>query len=194
MYLLLQSGETEAAELEAELFSIEQYVNMALQYMRLDSETTDYVIKKYSLDRIVKQAVRKYAKLFIRKKLALDYDGTDVTVVTDEKWLQFVIEQILSNSLKYTKEGRIAIRVEPEKTLVISDTGIGIAPEDLPRVFDRGFTGYNGRSDKKSTGIGLYLCRSTLTKLGHTIRLDSEIGAGTTVSIGLKARELKWND
>lgn len=106
-------------------------------------------------------------------------------MLTDEKWLCFVIEQILSNSLKYTPAGIISIRAEGT-ALIIEDTGIGIKAEDLPRVFERGYTGYNGRADKKSTGIGLYLCRRVLSRLGHTVSISSEPGRGTRVKIGLE--------
>lgn len=164
---------------------------MVLQYLRLENMNEDLLIRKCSLDSIVKQAVRKYAKSFIRKKIRLDYRELDREVLTDEKWLVFVVEQILSNALKYTREGTVSIRMDPGNpfTLLVEDTGIGIAPEDLPRLFSRGFTGCNGREDKKSTGIGLYLCRRILNKLSHTISIDSEIGKGTRVSIGLDTLE-----
>lgn len=185
MGLLLQSeGNEQNAELAAELFKIEQYVEMVLGFLRLDSASTDFVLKKYDLDSIVRQTVRKYAKLFILKKINLDYTALNCAVLTDEKWLAFVVEQILSNALKYTNEGKISIYMQA-KTLVIEDTGIGISDEDLPRVFEKGFTGYNGRIDKKSTGIGLYLCRRILTKLSHTIAIESKTGVGTKVKIGL---------
>ncbi len=191
MRLLLQSKETqENDELLMELFKIEQYVEMVLGYLRLDSDYTDFILKKYRLDSIVKQAVRKFAKQFIRKKISLDYTESDTEVITDEKWLVFAIEQILSNALKYTNQGKILIYTIDGKTLVIEDTGIGIEAEDLPRVFEKGFTGYNGRNDKKSTGIGLYLCKQILTKLGHTITIESETGKGTRVKIGLDTVKL----
>lgn len=188
MRLLLQSGENEQnAELSLELFKIEQYVEMVLQYLRLNSDTSDLVIKEYSLDSIVRQAVRKYAKMFIGRKISLNYSELNRQVLTDEKWLVFVMEQLLSNALKYTKEGSISIYMESNEgnTLVIEDTGIGIAFEDLPRVFEKGYTGYNGRTDKKSTGIGLYLCKRILKNLSHTIKIDSQVGEGTKVKIGL---------
>jgi signal transduction histidine kinase len=165
MRLLLQTEDNELnTELSMELFKIEQYVEFVLQYLRLESISSDLVLKQYNLDDIVKQGVRKYAKMFIRKKIKLNFNDLNCTVLTDEKWLLFVIEQILSNALKYTKEGSISIYMDKksEETLVIEDTGIGISPEDLPRVFERGYTGYNGRSNKKSTGIGLYLCKLVL--------------------------------
>lgn len=190
MQLLLQSEDTpknrEAAE---ELFRIEQYVKMALQYTRLDSETTDFLIQRYNLDDIVREAVRCYARLFIRKKISLNYQPLQVQVLTDEKWLEFVIEQVLSNAVKYTPKGSVSICMEGSSTLVIEDTGIGIRKEDLPRVCEKGYTGYNGHTDKRSTGIGLYLSKRILEKLSHTIEIESEMGVGTRVKIGLITKE-----
>ena len=174
-----------------QLQSVEQYVEMVLGYLRLESPSSDYVIRNYALDDIVRQAVRKYASQFIRRKLRLEYTPLNVSVITDEKWLLFVIEQVLSNALKYTRSGSVSITLEAPKTLCIRDTGIGIAPEDLPRVFEKGFTGCNGRTDKRATGIGLYLCRRILEKLGHTIAITSTVGEGTTVRIGLQQDALE---
>lgn len=166
-------------------------MEMVLGYLRLESPSSDYVIRNYALDDIVRQAVRKYASQFIRRKLRLEYTPLNVSVITDEKWLLFVIEQVLSNALKYTRSGSVSITLEAPKTLCIHDTGIGIAPEDLPRVFEKGFTGCNGRTDKRATGIGLYLCRRILEKLGHTIAITSTVGEGTTVRIGLQQDALE---
>ena len=143
--------------------------------------TSDLVFARYDLDALIRQAVRKYAPLFIRRKIILSYEPVHCEVLTDEKWLVFVLEQILSNALKYTKSGSIHIYLSPDapKTLVIEDTGIGIAPEDLPRILEK------GRADKRSTGIGLYLCRQIMEKLSHTIRIESEMGVGTKVYLGL---------
>lgn len=189
MRLLLQSAAgAENAALEAELFRIEQYVEMVLSYQRLDSDSSDYVLREYDLDSIVRQAVRKYAQLFILKKLPLTFQESGLKVMTDEKWLAFVIEQLLSNALKYTPAGgRISVYAEG-MTLVIADTGIGIKPEDLPRIFEKGFTGFNGREDKKSTGIGLYLCSRVCAKLGHGLTIDSEPGKGTKARLDLTRR------
>lgn len=197
MNLLLQSEDTkENREMAAELFKIEQYTDMALQYLRLGSSTNDFLLRTYSLDDIIRQAVRKYAKLFIRSKIALDFQETGFTLVTDEKWMVFVIEQILSNALKYTKSGKISIYACGCDSFAVEDTGIGISAEDLPRVFEKGYTGYNGRMDKKATGLGLYLCRQILNKLGHRIEIFSEPGKGTRVSITVKQEEndnlTKW--
>lgn len=190
MRLLLQSEDTpKNAELTNELFRVEQYVEMALHYTRLDSDTTDFIIQRHDLDEIIREAVRKYAKIFIRKKISLDYQPTNTQVLTDEKWLEFVFEQILSNAIKYTPKGTVSIYMEDEKTVVIEDTGIGIRTEDLPRVCEKGYTGYNGHTDKRSTGIGLYLCKRILKKLSHTIEIESELGQGTRVKIGLIVEE-----
>lgn len=169
-------------EIESELFKIEQYVEMVLQYLRLNSSVNDFVLQEYELDGIIRQAVRKYAPMFIRRKLSLHYEPLQVKAVTDEKWMTFVLEQILSNAIKYTSSGDISIRME-SGCLVIEDTGIGILPEDLPRIFDKGYTGYNGRSDKKASGIGLYLVKKILNKLGHKILIESEPGKGTKVKL-----------
>lgn len=173
--------------LTKELFKIEQYVEMVLYYLRLDSMSSDFLFKQYELRNIVNQAVKKHALLFINSRLSFNIGEFSGKVVTDEKWLSFVIEQVISNALKYTVRGSISIDAEttPEKMiLIIEDTGIGIRPEDLPRIFERGFTGYNGRLDKKSTGIGLYLCKQIIDKLSHTIEVTSEVGKGTKVCIG----------
>ena len=136
---------------------------------------------------MIRKTIRKYASVFVQKKIAICYDTVAAHVLTDEKWLSFVIEQLISNALKYTSEGEINIYLDENtaKTLVISDNGIGIRPEDLPRIFEKGFTGFNGREDKKSTGIGLFLCKKILTKLSHTITVTSEVGKGTTVKLCL---------
>jgi len=191
--LLLQNGNPpDKEELSEQLFRIEQYVEMVLQFIRLDNKATDFVFQTVPLDDCVKQAVRKYAKWFIRKQIRLNYQPLDVSVLTDEKWLVFVLEQLLSNALKYTHQGEISIYLRPTGpiALVIEDTGIGIDPADLPRVFEHGYTGFNGRADKKSTGIGLYLCKRILDKLSHQIRIESEVGRGTKVIIELESAPL----
>lgn len=192
MRLQLQGEDSDSSrELLEELQRIEQYVEMVLTYLRLDSGSTDYVLKKYDLDDIIRQAVRKYASQFIRKKIRLTYEPLSCEVLTDEKWLLFVIEQVLSNALKYTRSGEISITLEAPKTLCIRDTGIGIAPEDLPRIFEKGFTGYNGRNDKKASGIGLYLCRRICSRLNHEIIITSKVDVGTEVRIDLDRKVLE---
>ena len=172
---------------EDELFRIEEYVSMALQYQRVSSTENDFVLEKVSVDGVIRDAIKKYAKIMIRRHIGINYSGTGQEVYTDGKWLAFMLEQILSNAIKYTPQGVVTIETAEEKDrffITIKDTGIEIKAEDLPRVFEKGYTGYNGHADKKATGIGLYLCRQMADKLGHTIRMESEIGKGTKVWIG----------
>lgn len=172
---------------EDELFRIEEYVSMALQYQRVSSTENDFVLEKVSVDGVIRDTIKKYAKIMIRRHIGINYSGTGQVVYTDGKWLAFMLEQILSNAIKYTPQGVVTIETAEEKDrffITIKDTGIGIKAEDLPRVFEKGYTGYNGHADKKATGIGLYLCRQMADKLGHTIRMESEIGKGTKVWIG----------
>ena len=192
MRLTLQNEDSHLSrKLSGDLFRIEQYVEMVLMFLRLDSDSTDYVIREHDLDAIVRQAVRKFAGEFIVRRLQLVYEPIHAKVITDEKWLSFVIEQVLSNALKYTPSGSITISLEEPKTLCIRDTGMGIAPEDLPRVFENGYTGYNGRADKKASGIGLYLCKRICNNLGHTITARSIVDVGTIIDIDLAQAKLE---
>lgn len=177
-------------KLMADLFRIEQYVEMVLMYLRLDSDSSDYVIKEHELGSIVRTAVKKFSGEFINRKISLSLKEIKETIITDEKWLSFVLEQVISNALKYTPAGKISIYMEKPKILCIRDTGIGIAPEDLPRIFEKGYTGYNGRTDKKASGIGLYLCRRICTNLGHRISAVSEPDKGTLIRISLEQERL----
>ena len=175
------------ASFEDELFRVEEYVSMALQYQRVSSTENDFVLEKVSVDGVIRDTIKKYAKIMIRRHIGINYSGTGQEVYTDGKWLAFMLEQILSNAIKYTQQGVVTIETAEEKDrffITIKDTGIGIKAEDLPRVFEKGYTGYNGHADKKATGIGLYLCRQMADKLGHTIRMESELGKGTKVWIG----------
>ena len=190
MRLILQNEDSALSrKLSADLFRIEQYVEMVLVFLRLGSTSTDYVIKRYHLDSIIRQSVKKFAGEFIIRKIRLEYEPVNEEVITDEKWLSFCIEQVISNALKYTREGSVKIYMTERKILCIEDTGIGIAPEDLPRIFEKGYTGYNGRSDKKASGIGLYLCRSICNKLGHKITAESTLDRGTVIYINLEQYE-----
>lgn len=195
-----------ARRLRSDLSRIETYADMVMTYLRLDADSTDYVFREQDLDEIVRGAVRKFSGEFIARKIALHYDPLNETVLTDEKWLSFVVEQILSNALKYTLSGSISIYMECSDTLdikspgisnhnhsqilCIRDTGIGIAPEDLPRIFDQGFTDYNGRTDKKASGIGLYLCRRICDDLGYQISAESEPGKGTVIRLNLEKEKI----
>lgn len=186
MRLILQDDESERGRaLSAELFRVERYVELVLSYLRLGGGSSDYVIRQVDVDSVLRQAARKYAPLFIRGKVSLELRETRLKVLSDEKWLQLVVEQVLSNAVKYAPGGHVTVWSEGER-LFIRDDGVGIAAEDLPRIFERGFTGYNGRLDKRATGIGLYLSREICQKLGHTITVESELGKGTCVALGLE--------
>lgn len=191
MRLHLQNEDSSLSrKLSADLHRIEQYAQMVLTFLRLDSSSTDYVFKEYDLDKIVRTSIKKFSSEFISRKLSLRYEPLNTTIVTDEKWLGFVIEQVLSNALKYTPCGSITISLADPKTLRIEDTGIGIAAEDLPRIFENGYTGYNGRTDRKASGIGLYLCKRICNNLGHRIHVSSIIDVGTVIDIDLSQAKL----
>ena len=183
MNFLLDNEEVDQKILQQELFKIERYVEMVLTYIRLDSTSSDYVITKINLDEVVKDSVKKYATIFINKKIKLNYVSYETIVISDKKWLSFAFEQILGNSVKYSGTGGEITIETCESKLVIEDKGIGIKEEDLPRIFEKGFTGFNGRYEKKSSGLGLYLCKKTLDKLGHHIEISSKVGEGTRIEI-----------
>lgn len=192
MKLSLQNEDSALSrQLSADLFRTEQYVEMVLAFLRLGADSTDYVLRPCRLDDVLKQSLRKFAPEFIGRKLSLSYEPTAATVVTDEKWFAFLFEQLLSNSLKYTKTGGITVSFA-DNTLTIADTGIGIAAEDLPRVFDKGFTGYNGREDKTASGLGLYLCKQVCDALCIRIALTSTVGKGTTVTLTFDQNQTKF--
>ena len=191
MRLQIQSEDSDVARrLDGDLNRIEAYVEMVLTFLRLDSDSTDYVIKEIDLDAVIKPAIRKFARDFISKKLTMDFKPTETRVLSDEKWLSFVIEQVLSNAVKYTKEGGIKVYMDEPGILCIEDTGIGINTADLPRIFENGYTGFNGREDKRASGIGLYLCKRICDNLGHKISAESEQGAGTKIRIDLNKHDI----
>lgn len=185
--LILSENTEKNRSAVSELFRVEEYVEMVLGYLRTEDMSSDMQFKECSLDSIIREQIHKYASVFIGKKLKLDYAGVEERVLTDPKWLGFVIGQCLSNALKYTKAGGIRIYLSESRphTLVIRDTGAGISPEDLPRIFEKGFTGYNGRKEEHSTGIGLYLARKIMHKMNQEITVESEPGQGTEVYLYL---------
>ena len=161
-------------------------------WVRTEDMASDIRFEEVDMDSLIREQIHKFARIFIGKKLSLEYQEVSETVLTDEKWLGFVLGQILSNALKYTKKGKISIYMSKSRphTLVIEDTGIGIRAEDLPRVFEKGFTGYNGREENRSTGIGLYLCGKIMKRLDHGIRIESELGKGTKVFLELGRKKM----
>jgi signal transduction histidine kinase len=190
MRLTLQNEDSPLSRrLTAELGRVERYVEMVMAYLRLDGSGTDYVLRETELDPLLRAAVKKFSGEFIDRRLALDLRPTGLRVLTDEKWLAFVLEQLLSNALKYTLSGTISLYAEAPAILCIRDTGIGIAPEDLPRVFEPGYTGLNGRADKHASGLGLWLCRRVCQNLGHGISITSEPGKGTEVRLDLSRKD-----
>lgn len=176
-------------QLEQELFKIESYVNIVLQYLRLESFHEDLVLKKENVEDLVKEIVKKYAIFFIQKGLSLNLHDLDRTIITDRKWFVVILEQVLSNSLKYTSQGGIEIYFQ-EDTLYIKDSGLGIQDADLLRVFERGFSGYNGRLTQQSSGLGLYLSEKIADELGHQISIASQVGQGTTVMINFSEKKM----
>ena len=176
-------------QMEQELFKIDSYANVVLQYLRLESFHDDLVLKRVPLEELVKEVVRKYAIFFIQKGLTVDLHDLDVAVITDRKWLLVIIEQLLSNSLKYTSTGGIEIYFK-DQTLFMKDSGIGIKDSDILRVFERGFSGYNGHLTQQSSGLGLYLSKKIADQLGHQLQMTSQVGQGTTVAIHFEEKKL----
>lgn len=184
----LSIGEEREA-LERELFKIEQYADLVLNYLRLHSFHDDLLVQRESLDYLVRQAIKKFSIFFIQHKIELQLDPLERSIATDKKWFMLFLEQFISNAVKYTPGGKIWIYMEKDD-LVIQDTGIGIKSSDIKRIFSRGFSGYNGRISQQSSGLGLYLAQQIGEKLGLAFTLDSEIGQGTQVRICLKEESL----
>lgn len=170
--------------IKKELIYIEDYTNMALSYLKMANHNTDMDISLVNLDDIIRPLIKKYAILFISNNIKLEYKKLNVKVITDSKWCMVVIEQLLSNAIKYTKNGTVSISFnEKENYLEIKDNGIGIKDSDLPKIFDKGYSGFNGRQNQKSTGIGLFLVKQILDKLGQKVKLESKLGEGTSVKV-----------
>lgn len=171
--------------LKGQIKRIQKYTDMVMAYIRLESDKSDFLFKSIDLDSMIKNVIKEFKLDFINKKLELSYTLLEKEIITDKKWFQFILEQILSNALKYTKKGGIKIYIVDEE-LVIEDSGTGINPGDVKRVFDKGYTGYNGREISGASGLGLYLVKKTLSSLHHSIRIESDVKKGTKVFIGLK--------
>lgn len=187
---LLLETEVNSVSLKDEIDKIEGYVEQALYFTRLHEFNKDYIIQEIELERLIKEIVKAEMKTFIAKKMKLTLNLNPLIILSDKKGLSYLIRQLLINSLKYTEaHGEITITVNPDtRKLYLHDNGIGIPAEDLPRVFDKGFTGKNGRNHERSTGMGLYLAKKTADKLGHTLSLTSTLGHGTTATIHFPER------
>lgn len=181
--------DTISANMIEELNRVENLVEQVLFYVRSENVEKDYSIKECNLNQIVKEVVKSNRRAFIYKKIALQLESLEINVLTDAKWMIFILNQIINNSLKYSKEENAYIKISATKHdnnvfLKIEDNGIGISNNDLPRVFEKGFTGENGRKSYNSTGIGLYLCKKLCEKLHHQISIQSALDQGTCMTIG----------
>ncbi len=181
----------ENSALLSELTKIEQYSDMVLNFVKLNDASTELDIKSHSVKEILSESIKDFSGVFISKKIKLKTNFSDLTIKTDKKWLKFIVDQVISNSLKYTEQGEICIDMSDNK-IIIEDTGIGISAEDLPRVFEKGFTGKIGRLYQNSTGIGLYLCKKSADLLGVKINISSQKGRGTIVEIILNQKEIMF--
>ena len=178
--LLEKPDETTNTKLKMQLMYIEQYINMAMNYLKMIDHSTDMDITEVNLDDIIKNLLKKYSLLFIHNHISLEYQSNLAYVISDSQWLTILIEQILSNALKYTENGKIAIQyLEDKHALEIKDTGIGIRSEDIPKIFDRGYSGFNGRMNEKSSGLGLYLARKISERLNIQIEVESKLSKGS---------------
>ena len=178
--LLEKPDETTNTKLKMQLMYIEQYINMAMNYLKMIDHSTDMDITQVNLDDIIKNLLKKYSLLFIHNHISLEYQSNVTHVISDSQWLTILIEQILSNALKYTENGKISIQyLEDKHALEIRDTGIGIRSEDIPKIFDRGYSGFNGRMNEKSSGLGLYLAKKISEKLNIQIEVESKLSKGS---------------
>ena len=178
--LLEKPDETTNTKLKMQLMYIEQYISMAMNYLKMIDHSTDMDITQVNLDDIIKNLLKKYSLLFIHNHISLEYQSNVTHVISDSQWLTILIEQILSNALKYTENGKISIQYLKDKhALEIRDTGIGIRSEDIPKIFDRGYSGFNGRMNEKSSGLGLYLAKKISERLNIQIEVESKLSQGS---------------
>ena len=188
--LIIENNKNEVTKnIEEELDQIENYVEQALYYARSSTVEKDYYINKCILKDIVNTAILKNKSNLILNKINIELENLDLQVYTDSKWCIFILNQIIQNSIKYKKDGNSILQINAKENkenvvLNIKDNGIGIKQEELEKVFEKGFTGTNGRIDgKKSTGMGLYLCKKLCEKLGLSIEIESKKDKYTQVKI-----------
>ena len=188
--LVIENNKNEITKnIDEELDKIENYIEQALYYARSSTVEKDYYINKYVLKDIVNAAILKNKSNLILNKINIELENLDLEVYTDNKWCIFILNQIIQNSIKYQKDGNSKLQISAKENkenivLNIKDNGIGIKQEELERVFEKGFTGTNGRIDgKKSTGMGLYLCKKLCDKLGLSIEIESKKDEYTCIKI-----------
>ena len=194
MDLMLQTGDTTPSKWKTELLQISRYVDMALKYLQLENQYSDLCLEQVELLPLAQEAIKKHSTILIAKRLKIDLHDLNNTVLTDRKWLLFILEQLVSNAAKYTEQGSIAIYQPAPLQICVSDTGMGIAAGDLPRLFEKGYTGFNGHIHRKSTGCGLYMCKKVARLLGFTLSIASQVNIGTTVTINLPADDFSTAD
>jgi hypothetical protein len=180
--LMAQTDQLDRQEVRQQLLRLENYLDTLLTYLKFSQHKDDFRFEALSARSLVVDMVKKYRVSCLAKELSVGVSG-DWQLKSDKKWLSFAISQILDNAIKYSKRGgHIQVQLD-EDGIQISDTGIGILPEDLPRLFEEGFTGYNGHEHKKATGLGLYMTKQVLDKLDLAIRVHSQVEEGTQVFI-----------
>ena len=189
MKLKIDNEQMDLLQLASDLNRIDHYVDLVLSFLKFDEEKIDLYFRKTDVDRIMRESLKKFSNDFIIKKIRLDYKLSKREVLTDEKWLSFVFDQLLSNALKYTDKGTISIYYDGDSCLCIKDSGIGIALADMERLFEKGFTGYNGRQYKKASGIGLYMCKRMCDKLNIAISIESIVNEYTLVKLKFLSNE-----
>lgn len=182
LQVLVETDPTATTKIKNEISTIDGYLSMMLHYLKMTNLQDDLVLKKVALEDVVKKVIKKYRLFFFQKELSITLEPFTKEIVTDEKWLVFILEQLIFNSIKYTKSGGIIISLTDE-TLIIQDSGIGILPQDLPRIFESGYTGFNGRHHQKATGLGLHMSQNVAEQLGINLKIESEMGVGTTVFV-----------
>jgi signal transduction histidine kinase len=178
--LMSETGET--ADLDLEIDEMLHYLNLMLNMVRLKQSSTDYHFETFDLSAVASESIKKYARFFIAKNLSVDLKPFKYRLTSDRKWFQFAFEQVLYNAVKYTEKGKITIDCQ-DGILMVTDTGIGISPQDLPRIFETGYTGYNGHMTEKSSGLGLSQTKMVLENLDFNIDITSEVGVGTQIKI-----------
>lgn len=186
-YLLLDDDDFKNKPfLQQEILKIENYVSLALNYLKVQNPANDMDFRYVSVDEMISPLLKKYRVQFIYSKITLHYSKDTHKVLTEPNLTSLMVEQILSNALKYTKNGDIWIAFNEEtKQLTIKDNGMGIREEDLPKIFDKGYAGMNGQLETKSSGIGLYLVQLISKRLEQPVHVDSELGKGSTFTIQL---------